>query len=176
MFVSLDGEGPLHRQVYRALRSEILSRRFGPGARLPSTRTLAAELGVSRNVAILAYEQLLGEGYAQARTGSGTIVAPTLPEDRGTMGMAAGSGRAASAAGVEPRLARAGTRAVEVARATRGRGTLPDREPSYDLRAGRPSFGDFPRRVSCRLLGRRGRGASPRGLRSAPPRGRPGLR
>src|SRR5262249_56099356 len=79
MFVSLDGEGPLHRQVYRALRSEILSRRFVPGARLPSTRTLAAELGVSRNVAILAYEQLLGEGYAQARTGSGTIVPPTPP-------------------------------------------------------------------------------------------------
>ena len=54
---------------------------MAPGARLPPTRGLAAALKVSRNVTVLAYEQLLAEGYAQARTGSGTVVAPTLPED-----------------------------------------------------------------------------------------------
>src|SRR5215467_925797 len=134
MTIALDGEGPLYQQVYRGLRSEIVARGVAPGARLPSTRALAADLGVSRNVAILAYEQLLGEGYAQARTGSGTIVAPTLPDDWGATGVAAESSRA-SAAHVEPRLARAGTRAVAVARATRGRGTAHDRQPSYDFRA-----------------------------------------
>src|SRR5262249_1913509 len=112
MFVSLDGDGTLHRQVYRALRAEILAHRFKPGARLPATRALAAQLGVSRNVAMLAYEQLLGEGYAQARTGSGTIVAPTLPEDWGETDAAAAMHLGSAPARMEPRLARAGTRAA----------------------------------------------------------------
>ena len=176
MFVSLDDDGPLHRQVYRALRSEILARRFKPGARLPSTRALSAELGVSRNVAMLAYEQLLGEGYAQARTGSGTVVAPTLPEDWAERPAAAGLRPGAAPARVQPHLARAGTRAVEIARATRRRGAPRDRGPAYDFRAGRPSFGDFPRAVWCRLLGRRARSASRRELDYGPPEGRLELR
>ena len=81
MLVPLDGEGPLYRQIYRVLRGEILARRLRPGDRLPSTRWLSADLGVSRNVALLAYEQLLAEGYAESRVGSGTIVAPTLPDE-----------------------------------------------------------------------------------------------
>src|SRR5215468_194926 len=176
MFVTLDGEGPLHRQVYRAMRSEILSRRLGPGARLPSTRRLAATLGVSRNVAMLAYEQLLDEGYAQARTGSGTIVAPTLPEDWRATSIPAGSSRRAPASPGQPRLSRAGDRAVAVIGAVRVyRGTHP-RGASYDFRAGRPSFGDFPRTVWCRLLGRRARSASRRDLDDGPPEGRRELR
>ena len=176
MFVSLDGDGTLHRQVYRALRAEILAHRFKPGARLPSTRALAAQLGVSRNVAMLAYEQLLGEGYAQARTGSGTIVAPTLPEDWGETDAAAAMHLGSAPARVEPRLARAGTRAVEIARATRRRGAPRERGPAYDFRAGRPSFGDFPSAVWCRLLGRRARSASRRDLDYGPPEGRLELR
>ena len=176
MFVTLDGEGPLHRQVYRALRSEILSRRLGPGARLPSTRRLAATLGVSRNVAMLAYEQLLDEGYAQARSGSGTIVAPTVPEDWGTAVVTAGSGRCSPPARVQPRLSRAGDRAVEVIGAGRVYRETHPRRASYDFRAGRPSFGDFPRTVWCRLLGRRARSASWRDLDYGPPEGRRELR
>src|SRR5262249_9095814 len=123
MFVSLDGDGTLHRQVYRALRAEILAHRFKPGARLPSTRALAARRGGSRTVAMLACGQPLGGGYAQARTGSGTIVAPTLPEDWGETDAAAAMHLGSAPARMEPRLARAGTRAVEIARATRRRGT-----------------------------------------------------
>jgi GntR family transcriptional regulator / MocR family aminotransferase len=81
VLLPLDGDGALYQQVYRALRAEILSRRLLPGGRLPSTRALAGDLGISRNIAILAYDQLLGEGYAEARRGSGTIVAPSLPEE-----------------------------------------------------------------------------------------------
>jgi GntR family transcriptional regulator/MocR family aminotransferase len=86
--LSLDGDGPLHRQVYRALRAAILDGTLGSGARLPSTRALTRELGLSRTPIVLAYEQLLAEGYATARTGSGTYAARTLasgaPAPRGT--------------------------------------------------------------------------------------------
>src|SRR5258705_12068234 len=71
---------PLFRQLYLQLRSAILSRRLRPGTRLPSTRELAAQLGVSRSAAVAAYEQLLAEGYTSGRHGSGTYISPDLPE------------------------------------------------------------------------------------------------
>src|SRR5512137_2959297 len=80
MFLRLDKDGPLYSQIYRALRSEILGGRITAGASVPATRRLAAELGLSRNVVTIAYEQLLAEGYLVARTGAGTFVAAELPE------------------------------------------------------------------------------------------------
>src|SRR5215216_5911885 len=72
---------PLHRQIYDGLRRAILEGMLRAGQRVPSTRTLAAELEVSRLPVLTAYEQLLHEGYLTGRTGSGTYVSPTLPED-----------------------------------------------------------------------------------------------
>jgi GntR family transcriptional regulator/MocR family aminotransferase len=72
---------PLATQLYDALRTAILSRRLRPGIRLPSTRVLASELGVSRNTAATAYEQLATEGYLQAKVGSGTLVARSIPAE-----------------------------------------------------------------------------------------------
>ena len=72
---------PLHRQVYHDVREAILARRFTSGMRLPSSRELAAELGVSRNTIVSAFEQLLAEGYVEARTGAGTHVAFALPAE-----------------------------------------------------------------------------------------------
>ena len=66
--------GPLFRQVYAGFRKAILSGAFRGGARLPSTREVAEQLGVSRTVVLLAYDQLLAEGYAVGRRGSGTYV------------------------------------------------------------------------------------------------------
>src|SRR3954468_9709202 len=71
---------PLFRQLYLELRSAILSRRLQPGTKLPSTRELASELGVSRSAVVAAYEQLLAEGYTTGRHGSGTYISPDLPE------------------------------------------------------------------------------------------------
>ena len=68
-------EGPLFQQVYLGLRAAILSGAYSAGEKLPSTRDLAEELGISRTVALLAYDQLLSEGYAEGRAGSGTYVA-----------------------------------------------------------------------------------------------------
>jgi DNA-binding transcriptional MocR family regulator len=80
--LQLDGTGPLYQQIYRAFRNEILSGHLAPGERVPSTRVLTDLLKVSRNTAVLAYEQLLAEGYLETRVGaSGTVVAPVLPAD-----------------------------------------------------------------------------------------------
>ena len=65
---------PLHRQIYDGVRRAILDGRLRPGQRLPASRTLAEELGVSRLPVLSAYEQLLHEGYLAARIGSGTFV------------------------------------------------------------------------------------------------------
>ncbi|MDI6105784.1 PLP-dependent aminotransferase family protein [Actinoplanes sp. NEAU-A12] len=56
------------------LRSAIAAGRLVPGSRLPATRLLAAELAVSRGVVVQAYQRLVDEGLAEARTGSGTVV------------------------------------------------------------------------------------------------------
>ncbi|WP_128545841.1 MocR-like pyridoxine biosynthesis transcription factor PdxR [Larkinella soli] len=66
---------PLHQQVYEHIRQAIVDGRLQPRLRLPATRMLAADWGISRNIVLLAFEQLLLEGYLVARTGSGTFVA-----------------------------------------------------------------------------------------------------
>src|SRR5207237_7585281 len=75
-----ESDTPLFRQLYLQLRAAILSRRLQPGTKLPSTRELASQLGVSRSAAVAAYEQLLAEGYTSGRHGSGTYISPDLPE------------------------------------------------------------------------------------------------
>lgn len=77
----LAGGRPIHIQIYERLRSAILRRVLTAGARLPSTRALAEELGVSRTTVLTAYEQLLAEGYVEGRSGAGTRVAARLPDD-----------------------------------------------------------------------------------------------
>lgn len=71
---------PLNRALYACIRGAILDGSLAPATRLPPQRDLAAELGLSRNTVMFAYEQLLAEGYLRARTGSGTFVADTAPE------------------------------------------------------------------------------------------------
>ncbi|QFS47844.1 PLP-dependent aminotransferase family protein [Nostoc sphaeroides] len=72
---------PLHRQVYEKIRLQILSGRLTPGQRLPSTRSLAQSLGISRATVTQSYEQLLSEGYLETTLGSGTFVCDQLPDD-----------------------------------------------------------------------------------------------
>jgi GntR family transcriptional regulator/MocR family aminotransferase len=69
---------PLFRQVYAGLRQAILSGTFRAADRLPATRELADELGISRTVVLLAYDQLIAEGFAAGRGGSGTYVSAEL--------------------------------------------------------------------------------------------------
>jgi GntR family transcriptional regulator/MocR family aminotransferase len=71
---------PLHVQVYRQLREHILRGALRPGTRLPSARTLAADLRVSRNTVEAALAQLTVEGFLERRVGAGTVVAGSVRE------------------------------------------------------------------------------------------------
>ncbi len=68
-------EMPLIRQIYQGIRQQILDGNLHAHQQLPSTRVLAADLGVSRNVVIDAYDQLISEGFLNGRQGAGTYVA-----------------------------------------------------------------------------------------------------
>jgi GntR family transcriptional regulator/MocR family aminotransferase len=77
LLVELDRASPepLHRQLANGLRDAIRTGRLAPATRLPSTRVLATDLGVSRRLVVDAYSQLTAEGFLLSRHGSGTRVA-----------------------------------------------------------------------------------------------------
>lgn len=171
MWLQLDGEGALHRQLYRALRAAILDGRLVAGARLPGTRALARELGVSRNTVLQACEQLIAEGYATGRSRSGTFVAQTT--QRGDVPGASTSSNSRTSPIRLSALGRRLSEAVAPGRATWsiGRESLP-----YDFRYGEPSYDDLPLDTWSRLLGRRARRLSVRRLAYQPPGGAAELR
>jgi GntR family transcriptional regulator/MocR family aminotransferase len=113
MLLELDGLGPRYQQITRALRSAIREGRLAPGARVAATRELATALACSRNVVLLAYDQLLAEGYLVAREKAGTFVSAQLPA-----ATAAGPGRS-SAACARIRVPPRGRHLVQVADAAR---------------------------------------------------------
>lgn len=80
--ISLDraDREPLHRQLASELKRLILAQTLAPAARLPSSRVYAEELGVSRATVVAAIDELVAEGYAEGRHGSGVFVAPDLPD------------------------------------------------------------------------------------------------
>src|SRR6266496_2468561 len=72
---------PLHQQLYRQIRDELRSGNFSDSSsRLPSSRALAADLGIARLTVNLAFSKLHAEGYLQSKARSGTFVADPLPE------------------------------------------------------------------------------------------------
>ncbi len=75
MAVDRGAPAPLTRQISDGLRNMILAGTLAPGSRMRSTRQLSAELSVSRNIVLDAFDQLMAEGYLEARVGAGTFVA-----------------------------------------------------------------------------------------------------
>jgi GntR family transcriptional regulator/MocR family aminotransferase len=72
---------PLHDQLYRQIRDELRSGSFTGGVcRVPSSRILAVDLGISRLTVSLAFSKLHAEGYLRSKPRSGTFVADPLPE------------------------------------------------------------------------------------------------
>lgn len=114
MYLELDGKGPRHAQLTRALKAAILAGALGAGARLPATRTLARELELSRNTVLTAYEQLRAEGFVEGRVGSGSYVS--------TLSLPAAPVPAASAQEATPQ-----TRFARRARALHDPSNLPGR-------------------------------------------------
>src|SRR5271168_4286704 len=72
---------PLHQQIYDGFRLVIIRGDIRPGQRVPSSRTLGVELGISRIPVLNAYAQLLAEGYFESRKGAGTFISLSLPEN-----------------------------------------------------------------------------------------------
>ena len=83
LFLPIDRSSPvpIHRQIYEGIRRAVLDGLLRPGQRVPSSRALAADLGVSRLPVLTAYDQLLHEGYLDSRAGSATVVSSALPDD-----------------------------------------------------------------------------------------------
>jgi GntR family transcriptional regulator/MocR family aminotransferase len=78
LFPDRDSSETLGHQLTRRLRDAIESGLYKPSSRLLPSRELAARLGLARNTVTTAIEQLIAEGYLEARVGSGTFVAPTI--------------------------------------------------------------------------------------------------
>ena len=72
---------PMYRQLYDWFQRAIVSGQLRPGQRVPSTRSLATELKVSRVPVLSAFEQLHAEGYLETFVGAGTCVARSIPGD-----------------------------------------------------------------------------------------------
>ncbi|WP_434622695.1 PLP-dependent aminotransferase family protein [Azospirillum sp. B2RO_4] len=136
-----DGAEPLHRQLYRALRQAVLDGRLRPGERLPPSRALATEWGLSRNTVVTAYDTLLAEGYVSGRVGAGTFVASSLPD--AAPGGAPARDEARRGVGLSAR-GRTLAEAPAIARDRAGR----------PFALGTPDLGAFPAELWAQLLGR----------------------
>ncbi|MEX0303514.1 MAG: PLP-dependent aminotransferase family protein [Leisingera sp.] len=77
--VSEGGAEPLYQQIVTALRRQISEGSLAIGTRLPSSRALAQDLGVARSTVVTAYDQLVAEGFADARRGAGIFVCDVAP-------------------------------------------------------------------------------------------------
>ena len=140
---------PLYRQLYDYLRHAILSGQLAQGMKVPSTRVLADELGISRNTVLNAYEQLLAEGYLETIEGRGTFVTRVLPEQY----LASGTrlpGRHKAA----PTAHRISRRAQTVAAAPALSEPRSGRRPQQAFQTGMPALDHFPYEAWARLVAR----------------------
>jgi GntR family transcriptional regulator/MocR family aminotransferase len=162
----------LQQQVYRGIRRAILTGAAVPGTRLPSSRALADDLGISRTTTVLALEQLAAEGYLAARRGAGTFVADDLPDDFPPF-PSRGRTRTVRRAGpsTHPPLSRRG---AALAAAPQGAHRLSG--PPRAFRIGTPGVDLFPISLWQRLITRRLRSATAAQLDYGDPAGLRALR
>lgn len=144
---------PAYLWLCDVIRSGILAGQLRPGSRLPATRHLAEQYGLSRGTVVAAFEQLRAEGYVAARTGSGTYVCTTLPEHLLTAG---GAPRTTSGS-APPRRTSQFVRGI-------GRMAYFEVPSSRAFRANQPALDLFPTTLWAQVAGRRLRRASARDL------------
>ncbi len=150
--VSRREDVPAYQQIHEQIRRLILERRLTGGLRLPSSRVLAEQLGVSRTTATAAYDELAAEGYVQSRRGAGVYVAADLPDDY----LAIRQHKTVS------------ERAPAVSK---------ERQPlDRSFEVGRPDAEAFPSRLWSQLLARSARRDMPALLREPAPNGLQSLR
>jgi GntR family transcriptional regulator/MocR family aminotransferase len=157
--------GPLFQQVYLHLREAILSGTFRSGEKLPSTRDMAEQLGISRTVVLTAYDQLLAEGFVLGRAGSGTYASGGVGAHLSTR----------SEAPAKVRLSRFGSAAATAS----SRLNFPQRRTRslpYDFAYGRSDLSTFPFEMWRRILLRCSRKAKVAELDYGPTGGSEALR
>lgn len=155
----------LFRQIHMGLRRAILSGVLATGERVPATRDLAEQLGVSRTVVLLAYDQLRAEGYLEGRRGSGTYVSTSL--NKSTVGTPKEPSNLS--------LSRFGTAVANAALKL----DFPNRPPTrlrYDFAFGRSDMSIFPFETWRRMLTRQASKTTIREVDYGPPAGVPALR
>ena len=153
------GKRELTQSLHRQLQAAIVDGRLHPGLRLPASRVLAADLGVSRNTVIAAYDLLLSQGYLTGRQGSGTFVAEALT---------ARARKKTAGDHADRRLAPFWRHAAPSLR-------LPELR-RYDFRVGSPDVSKFPFDVWRRLTARTLRSLSRTPADYREPGGHPELR
>ena len=145
--VDPEGSDPLHRQIYDWFQRAIVSGQLTQRQRVPSTRMLAAELGISRIPVLQAFDQLKAEGYVQTFAGSGTCVSSSIPQE--------GIGRPSGM--IRPSLQKRGAR--KIARPSLPRKAAP--QPWLDLsgafRMHLPALDHFPTDIWSHLAARHAR-------------------
>jgi GntR family transcriptional regulator/MocR family aminotransferase len=139
---------PATQWLYGAIRAEILEGRLRPGARLPASRDLARQYGLSRGTIVSAFAQLSSEGYVEGTIGSGTRVSEVLPDDLLQTGPSEPVPKARPR-----RLLSSYGRRVEVFPAYRAR-------PIRAFRADQPALDLFPTTLWAQLAARRMRRAT----------------
>ncbi|MXN65882.1 aminotransferase class I/II-fold pyridoxal phosphate-dependent enzyme [Stappia sp. GBMRC 2046] len=132
-------------QLYMGLRELLLSGALSPGDRLPATRTLASEIGVSRTTVIDAIDRLVSEGLLESRVGAGTYVSNVLAAQRNLSSTSPGSDRRVA----KPRLSHAATHAVP---AFAPRSRLPHKSAAFITAL--PALDAFPMAQWARLSAR----------------------
>ena len=144
--ISIDRKArePLQRQIYNSFRAGIMDRRLRPGQRIPSTRALASELGISRFPVLNAYAQLLAEGYFESRVGAGTEISRSLTDQ--FPAIERNAGEAATHSGARPLAQRAST--VPVMR------SAPWRRGVGPFGVGQVAFDQFPLHAWSQIAGR----------------------
>lgn len=136
----------MYRQLYESVRRQILAGDLAPGQRVPSTRSLAQHLGVSRNTVAQTYNQLLSEGYFQTTVGSGTFVCNQIPAEL----IEASPLRPSQTQEKKKRsLSTYGKSLAEF-----NPFSPPDPQASINFRYGRPALDEFPLSIWRQLLSR----------------------
>jgi len=166
--VRIDPRGPvtLRRQLYECFRRSIAEGHLRPGQRVPSTRSLAKELKVSRTPVICAYEQLQAEGYLRTIRGAGTCIATSIS------GSIANRGLNGRALGRRTEARRPSRRVMQLM-------ALPDesqRPIAGPFRVSLPALDSFPQRPWARWVSRHARHASLEDMAYGDPMGYPQLR
>ncbi len=146
-------DAPLYQQIYAHVRAAILSGQLQKGMKIPSSRALADELGISRNTVLNAYQQLFAEGYLESIEGKGTFVTHVLPE----LYLDTATPQSRRKLPV-PQPHRLSQRAQDVLKAP----TMPGSQAaSWTFPAGQPALDAFPFDLWGKLLARYAHGLHP---------------